>query len=293
VPLPTCGLEELVAEAASLALLDGSVATLLRNGSNAMFQLPGGVVARVAPAGRTATAEREVQIARWLSSQGVRVTQPLGDVPQPTVVADRAITWWHTIPPHRAGTPGELGSVLRVVHALEPPDFSLPRYDPFDGIEVRLNQQTVLDPSDRDWLINHYRRLREEYEHLAPFQPPRLIHGDAWQGNLAVIDGEVPILLDFEKVAVADPAWDLVQIAVDHTDFGRVSAEEYADFVHSYGGRDIVQWPGYRCLAAVQVLRWAAFALGKANDARALPEIRHRVACIQGRVPKPWSWTAF
>jgi len=292
VPLTTPRLQEIVAEAARLIRIGGSNAVLLRNGSNAMFQLPGGVIARVATPGRRAVAEREIRVARWLSDHGVSVTRPLADVQQPTLVDDRPVTWWHLLPPHRPGTPAELGAVLRVVHALPRPDFDLPRYEPFDGIEARIVEASVLDADDRRWLTEHCRRLQDEYAHVAPFQQPHLIHGDAWQGNLAVVDHEPPILLDFEKVSIGDPAWDLVQIAVDHTDFERINAVEYREFVDSYGS-NILDWPGYRCFASIQELRWVAFALGKADDTETLPEIRHRIACIRGDVPKPWSWRAF
>ncbi|OZM82042.1 hypothetical protein CFP66_12210 [Pseudonocardia sp. MH-G8] len=257
-----------------------------------MFRLPGGVIARVAPAGRAVVAEREVRVARWLAAQGLAVTTPLHDVPQPTLLGQRPITWWVALPPHRPGTTGELGSVLRDVHALPPPPFALPRHDPFRGISTRIHETRALPDDDRSWLSRHLAQLRQEFAQQAPFRPPRLMHGDAWQGNLAVIDDSPPILLDFENVSLGDAAWDLVQIAVDHTDFARISRDEYTNFVDAYGD-DVLTWPAYPLATAIQELRWVAFALSKADDPPALPEIRHRVACIRGTVPKPWTWTAF
>lgn len=287
-------LEEIVTRAASAAGIDCRTAVLLRNGSNAMFRLPDSVVARVGRSGLRATAEREVRIARWLSDHGIAVTQPLPDVRQPTMVGDRPVTWWLALPSHRPGTPAELGAVLRAVHALPLPEFRLPVDDPFNGLDGRLNNASMLDADDRRWLTEHCRRLRDEYSRVVPFQAPQLIHGDAWQGNLAVVENEPPVLLDFEKVAIGDLAWDLVQIAVDHTDFTRIGTAAYAAFVDAYGGRDVINWPGYRCCAAIQELRWVAFMLDRAEaDTQALPEIRHRIACIRGAVPKPWSWNAF
>ncbi|TQM14789.1 phosphotransferase family protein [Pseudonocardia kunmingensis] len=292
MPIPTETLEEIVTEAAGLAGIDGSEPRLLRNGSNAMFRLPGAVIARVAPAGRATIAEREVRVARWLAAEGLAVTTPLPGVPQPTLVGERPVTWWAALPPHRPGTPRELGAVLHDVHALPPPSFALPRHDPFHGISTRIHETRALSDDERGWLSRHLARLREEFAQQAPFRPPRLLHGDAWQGNLAVVDDSPPILLDFENVSLGDAAWDLVQIAVDHTDFARISHDEYADFVGSYGD-DVFAWPAYPLAAAVQELRWVAFALSKADEPLAIPEIRHRVACIRGAVPKPWTWTAF
>ena len=103
MPLTTPSLQEIVAEAARVIGIDGSNGILLRDGSNAMFRLPEGVIARVAQPGRRTVAERETRVARWLADHGVSVTRPLAEVQQPTVVDDRAVTWWHALPPHRQG----------------------------------------------------------------------------------------------------------------------------------------------------------------------------------------------
>lgn len=294
MPVSQDGFDAIVTEAARAAGIDADGATLLRHGSNAMFLLPGSVVARVGRPGQRATAEREVVAARWLAGRGIAVTRALGELPQPIVIGDRPVTWWAALPPHRAGTPAELGAVLRAVHALPRPDFRLPAYDPFDGLDARIDAASVLSEDDRQWLAARTRRLRWEYEQLSVARAPRFIHGDAWQGNLAVIDRSPPVLLDLEKVSIGDIAWDLVQIAVDHTDFARVSAEEYRRFVDAYGGDDVTAWAGYDCCAAIQELRWIAFLLSKADeDPQTEPEIRHRIACVRGDVPKPWSWNAF
>lgn len=120
-----------------------------------------------------------------------------------------------------------------------------------------------------------------------------MIHGDAWQGNLAVPADGGPILLDLENVAVGRPEWDLVSLAVDHVDFARVSDEDYADFRAAYGGPDILTWPGFRDLADAQELRWTAFALSKADTTdTARQQAQHRIACLRGDVDRPWTWSA-
>jgi aminoglycoside phosphotransferase (APT) family kinase protein len=141
--------------------------------------------------------------------------------------------------------------------------------------------------------------LRTEFRHLPDGLPSTVVHGDAWQGNVVVpdvpIDGDpVPIMLDFENVGVGHPEWDLISVAVDRTDFERITADEYAAFVTSYGGYDVTTWEGYRTLASIRELRWTCFALSKANtNQRAVHEARHRLACLRGEVPRPWRWEAF
>lgn len=240
-----------------------------------MFRLPGGVVARVGRSGLRATAEREVRIARWLYDHGIAVTHPLPDVRQPTMVSDRPVTWWFALPPHRPGTPAELGAVLRAVHALPLPEFRLPVNDPFNGLDGRLNYASMLDADDRRWLTEHCRRLRDEYSQVVPFQAPQLIHGDAWQGNVAVVENEPPVLLDFEKVAIGDPAWDLVQVAVDHTDFTRIGTAAYAGFVNAYGA---AMSSNGRAIGAVRPFRSFVGSRSCSVGPRPTPKLCRRLA---------------
>ncbi|MFC7428085.1 hypothetical protein [Nocardia tengchongensis] len=100
-------------------------------------------------------------------------------------------------------------------------------------------------------------------------------------------------MLDLDKVSMGWREWDLVQLAVDHTDFRRITDGQYQSFVDSYGGYDVTRWPGYRVLADIQEFRWVGFALGRSDTTRsAAIEAEHRIACIRGLVPKPWTWRA-
>lgn len=285
---------QVLEQAARVVAADASGAVLIRNGSNAVFRLGGGIVARVGRAGRGAVAEREVRIARWLADLGLAVNRPLTGFPQPTMVAGRPVTWWAAIPAHRSGSPAELGGVLRVFHALPTPRFALPAHDPFEGLDGAAARAATVGAAERRWWDAHVARLREEFARVGSQGPVQVIHGDAWQGNLAVVDGQPPILLDFEKVATGHRGWDLVQLAVDHTDFGRIDAAAYQSFVDAYGGDDVTEWPTFRHYSAIQELRWVAFVMVKASASpKARTEVHHRLACLRGEVPKPWTWNAF
>ena len=120
-----------------------------------------------------------------------------------------------------------------------------------------------------------------------------VVHGDAWTGNVVVPRPGLPVLLDLEAVAVGQPEWDLVQTAVDHTDFNRIDRAEYISFVDAYGGYDVTSLADYRVLADIQELRWVCFALSKSEASpAAAQQVHHRIACLRGDVPRPWSWTA-
>jgi aminoglycoside phosphotransferase len=281
--------------AARIAGLSSAGAEFIRDGSNVMYRLRGGVVARIGRDGAAATARKEVAVSRWLTAVGIPVVKPLEAVPQPVIVDNRPVTWWKLLPAHRPANPAELGKVLRTVHGLAiPRDLELPAYDPFEGLDQRIRDARRLDRVDRTWLSEQVESLRARLENQAQGAPRTVIHGDAWQGNVAVLESGEPILLDLEKVALGHPDMDLVNLAVDHTDFARLTDEDYRSFVDAYGGYDVTKTSTYRTLADIQELRWVSFVLGKsATSGEAARETRHRIACLRGDEPRPWRWTAF
>lgn len=282
---------ELLARAAEAVGLDHHGAECIRDGSNVLYRLPGRVVARIGRRGGADTATREVQIARWLTEAGVSIIRPLS-VLQPTVVQDRPVTWWHEIPPHRPATPAELGQALHVLHAVPPPTgFELPTFDPVADLDAKINEDV---PDEvRSWLAEHLAEVRVQYADLPLGLPYSLIHGDAWQGNAAVPGDGHPVLLDLEHVAFGPPEWDLIPIAADRADFARITQQDYDAFAEGYG-HDVTQWPGFRTLANLVELRWCVFIATKtAQQPQATDELRHRIACLRGDIPRPWTWTAF
>jgi aminoglycoside phosphotransferase (APT) family kinase protein len=232
-----------------------------------------------------------VETSRWILEHGIPVTKTLDDVAQDVVVHDRPVTWWETLPSHRAATPAELATVLRALHALPTPDdLSLPLYDPFCGLGQCADTAPSLSDSERSWLKQQITRLRAQYRETSN---PKLIHGDAWQGNVAVTESGMAILLDLETVSLGRQHWDLVQVAADFTDFARISVSDYESFVEAYGGFDVAHLSDYRTLADIAELRWTCFALKKAaTSTAAAREVRHRLECLRGEHPRPWAWNA-
>jgi hypothetical protein len=270
-------------------------AELIRDGSNVLYRLPGRAVARIGPAGSSDTAAHLVRVSRWLVTTDVPAVRLLDGVRQPTMVGDRPVTWWAQLPDHRNATPIELGATLQRLHALIPPDTPiLPVLDPFTGLDDTITTAPTLTDRDRTWLTNLLTRLRHEYAELQPELPRHVIHGDAWQGNLAVPEDGIPILVDLDHIGLGPREWDLVPLAVDHTDFARITPADYDAFIDAYHGYDVTTWPGYRTLATIMELRWTAFVLGKTStDPDAAKEGNHRLACLRGDIEPPWQWTAF
>ena len=282
-------------QAGTLAGVAVEGAELIRDGSNVLYSTPAGVVARIGPPGSVELARHQLDAARWLRDAGIRVVTALGGVSQPTLVDDVPVTWWNYIPSHRHATPAELGAALAQLHQLPvPDDLDLQVLDPFDGLDQSMENQPILSPQDRVWLRDRLTSLRAEYVAVRPYLTTGVIHGDAWQGNVVVpYDGSGPVLLDLDHIGVGPRDWDLVPLAVDHTDFARISSADYRDFVTALGGYDVTTSPGYDVLAVITEMRWTAFAIRKAGtDPGAAEQVRHRLACLKGEVPKPWTWTA-
>ncbi len=271
-------------------------ATLIRDGTNVLYRLAGGVVARIGPPGSQLVAERQIQVSHWLAEAGITVVRTVDNIERPTAVGDRPVTWWVELPEHRHATPAELGSTLRQLHNLAvPEELPLPTVDPLDGLGASIDGGFVLLDEDRAWLKSLVEQLSLDYRELAPSVPLTVIHGDAWQGNVVVpMAGGDPVLLDLDQLGVGPREWDLVSLAVDYTDFARITEADYCAFVAAYGGYDMTVWPGYRTLATIRELRWTAFVLGKAGaSAKAAEQARYRVSCLKGKIDRPWTWSAF
>lgn len=268
--------------------LDGDRAELIRLAENAIYRLPGHLVARVSRPGQVQTARREVMASTWLQRRGFPVVRARTALAQPVEIGGRAVTFWEELPPHTRARPAEIGSLLRRLHAMSPDGIALPPTDPFVQVEARIAALTFLDQPDRAWLLTRAGELRQRYVHRAAGGPPALVHGDPWAGNVvATTDG--PVLLDLERFSLGPPEYDLVVIAASHTSYGLLSADDYHELVDAYG-RDVTTWDGYPLLRDIRELRVTTYAGQVALDhPHAVEQAIHRLRCLQGRRGlRPW-----
>jgi len=165
--------------------------------------------------------------------------------------------------------------------------------DPFVGLRERLNAAVTLEESERSWLIHQLATARESYDQVkGSRERARVLHGDAHGGNIvATTDGEV-VLLDFERVAIGPPEWDLVSIAVENDSVTLCTDADYAELVDEYG-EDVKNWPHYEMFRSIRELRMTCYIAELANDhPAARDEARFRVECLRGEHgERPWPWT--
>ncbi len=286
------GTSTVLAEACAQAGLDFRGAKPIRLGENAIVGLPGGIVVRIARPGQFAAASREVQIARWLAEQGVPAVRVVEGITQPVHTLGRAVTFWHELPPHEHATPAQVADALRRLHELPvPTGFTLGPLAPFVRLAERIEAATTVPDEDRTWLHRHLSALQGRYAELPAGRPHRVIHGDAWVGNLAATADGL-IWLDLERCAIGPPEWDLINTTLRYTSFAWISAREYREFGRGYG-YDVTNWPGFALLRDIRELRMTCYtAQHAAENPAAQTEALLRVACLRGeRGPRPWQWT--
>jgi aminoglycoside phosphotransferase (APT) family kinase protein len=270
--------------------IDIKAPVLIRAGENTLFRLAHRIVARVGRSGQLAAAAKEVQVSRWLQSLDFPVVKTVTEIEQPVEVAGRAVTFWREFPQHRQGTLPELAIVLRMLHHLPRPDFELPKVEPFVRLRERMTQSSILNQGDKQWLGEHLTAMEARFAELPTGLPWCAIHGDSWQGNLAVTNAGL-VLHDLERFAIGPPEWDLTSVAVDFATFGATSAAEWAEFCEEYA-QDVTTWPGFATLRDIRELRKVTFAIQAAETrSREVQQARYRLACIQGLVgDRPWGW---
>ncbi|ARZ66730.1 aminoglycoside phosphotransferase family protein [Streptomyces abikoensis] len=280
-------------EACRRAGLSAVGAEPIRIAGNAIWRLTGRIVARIGRPDGRAVAERELAVARWLTANGISTVRP-AVTDEPVLAAGRPVTFWAELPPHQPGTAGDIARLLKQMHALSPPgSLGLRPLDPLTKPKRRIAEAGILTPDDRSWLQDHADRLSADFARLPSGLPFCALHGDAWDGNVAVDADGIAYLLDLENTCYGPPEWDLVSTAVKRITTATVTVPEYEDFCATYG-MDVTSWPGYPVLAGIRELRMVTFALQIADEhPHARAEAQHRVDCLRGRKgARPWTWTA-
>ncbi|MFD3314465.1 phosphotransferase enzyme family protein [Streptomyces sp. NPDC058694] len=254
-------------------------AELLALGENAVFAA-GDLVVKV---GRDAElldrARRELAIAVWLAEAGVPAVRAAES--EARSVSGHPVTVWHRLPASvRPAEPGDLAELLRLVHALPSPAFTLPRRELLGGVErwLRLAGDTI-DPADAAFLRDRRDGFATAAAALTPHLPPGPIHGDALPRNVH-IGPDGPVLVDLETFSTDLREHDLVVMALSRDRYG-LPAEAYEAFTRTYGW-DVREWDGCGVLRGARETASCAWVSQHApSNPKALAEFERRVASLR------------
>jgi aminoglycoside phosphotransferase (APT) family kinase protein len=280
-------------EACAVAGQSATGAESIRFGENAIFRLPGRVVARIARRGQEVAARREVAVSRWLNASGITAVTALAGVPQPVDVQGRSVTFWEELPAHHHGSLAQVAMVLKALHSLPVPgEVPLGRLDPFVRLPERIAEAVTVPGDDRAWLQSRARELQASWSSIQRGMPVCVVHGDARTGNIVETADARVVMLDLERCSVGPPEWDLVSTAVRYATYGSITKPDYQAFCAAYG-TDVTTWDGFTVLRDIRELRMTSFvAQQAATQARFGREARLRIACLRGfHGPRPWTWT--
>ncbi|MBQ0848000.1 aminoglycoside phosphotransferase family protein [Streptomyces sp. BH-SS-21] len=285
--------ERVMTAACRTAGLDDRGAELIRLGENALYRLASvPVIVRIARSVEYLPAARkEVDVSRWLATEGFPAARIVEDLDQPLMTDGHPVTFWHLIVEGgRGATYGELGAVLRDLHSLTlPTGLDLPRYSAFGLSDLRLERAAGIPDADLAFLRRRGRELKDRLVELRFESPLGPVHGDAHTDNLMVDRNGVVHLIDFENFCVDHPEWDLEVAAHEYDRLGWVTDQQYADFVGTYG-RDLREWPGFKTLCAVQEFKmttWLMQNIAEGEDVA--EEVGRRIKSLRdGAAPRRW-----
>ncbi|MFD3402945.1 phosphotransferase family protein [Kribbella sp. NPDC058693] len=258
---------------------------------NAVFRLPGRVVARISAASTYERALHEVRTSRWLAAHGLPIVTPLDAADLPWSVDGHVVTVWHEVLEASMASTTELAGLLRQLHTLPvPSDVEIPPLDPFVRLEEHLAEAApALAPTDRRFLDERLAQLMQDHARASDGLRTCIIHGDANRKNAIRGSDGVAVLLDLERLSIGPREWDLVVPAV-YQRLGWYSDSEYDAFVDAYGW-DIRTWAGFPTFAALREFRMTAWLLSRLpREPRLSDEAARRIATL--RDPEgPRSWT--
>lgn len=284
---------QVMAEACEVVGLDADGARLIRLGENALFRLERRpVIVRVARSTEYLDAARlEVRVSRWLADEGFPASRVVEDVEQAVVVSGHPVTFWHLIEEgDREATYGELGAVLRDLHALRVPDgLDLPRFDALGRSASRIEKTVGIPDADRAFLRTRHAELSRRLTDLRFASPRGPVHGDAHTSNLMVDRRHRIHLIDFETFCHDHGEWDLMVAAHEYHRLGWVSDEQYAAFSGRYG-RDLRKWPGFETLCAVQEFKMTTWLMQNVGESSGTAqEYARRIASLRDdHAPRNW-----
>jgi aminoglycoside phosphotransferase (APT) family kinase protein len=268
-------------------------ARLLQLTNNAVFALPSErIVIRIARSHRLRDRVRKVvELGQWFAQVDAPTIRLAEGITQPVQAGELMASVWEYLPPNPpAPTVEDLGVVLREFHALGPPPFPLPVWDPVGDARLRIKEAEGLSDEDREFLLSWCERLDEPVAALRRHADSQLIHGDAHVSNLLRDRCGRVVLCDFDATCKGPWQIDLTAVAVGGVRFRR--AEAHASMAAAYG-YDVATdryWPTLREARELKMIAAAAPILDSSDNIRA--EFANRLQSIRTCETNA-TWTPF
>ena len=162
----------------------------------------------------------------------------------------------------------------------------LPVYQPLVSVRRAAESSPAIDQDERAWLTNRCEQLLDAYGQLSFPLPARMIHGDAYRGNL-LRDGHRVVLADWDAVSTGPREIDLIP-TLQAPRFGLPDDQRDA-FIAAYG-HDIRSWDGYLVLRDIRELSTTSALLrdGHLNQA-ARRELQIRLHSLRTGDNRQWT----
>ena len=208
--------------------------TLLRRGMNAIYTC-GPEVVRVGRA--TAPAAAAHDVAAVLADHGVPVATPVAD--HTMDVDGFAVTGWELIRSSaRSIDWASVGAAVARIHRIDPSAipaaYPLPSPTSFPWWDFDTLIDSVSDRIDAEALAGLDRTIRAGRNWRDDVGRGAVVcHGDVHPGNV-LMTGDGPVLIDFDLLCHAAPAWDHAMLTTYATRWGG-AADAYPAFARGYG----------------------------------------------------------
>ncbi|GAA5511998.1 hypothetical protein Dcar01_00712 [Deinococcus carri] len=221
-----------------------------------------------------AVAETEFRLLQTLHAAGLPVPAPRWVVPPGELFPRSALVTAYAAgqtdfaPADRAGYAVQLADFLARLHAVRREGTDLSFLPPLRGLGER---PAVPDESLDETLI---RDVLEPLWPPAPVNPPAVLHGDFWPGNVLWREGRLAAVLDWEDAALGNPLADVGNARLELLFFlGPEAMEAFTRRYRELAALDFAALPLWDLCAA---LRPAGRLAGWGLDADAEQGLRAR-----------------
>lgn len=256
-------------------------AVLLRHHTNAVYAVDD-LVIKIAPPAISLDALRGVvELVRWLTEADFPTVHLAAELEQPLTVDGYGVTVWERLDGAitQPVSTGELGELLRMLHALQIPPVPLPQLDPIPGIRHSITVSTILTDTDRSLLAERSEELADKLRGVRSPLGWGLIQSDPQVRNaLRRSDGSA-VLADWDGARIGDRIWDVATVAVHCRRFN--NDQGFLAYVDAYGW-DPRNWAEFENLCRLRELQMIA-----TNARKSLPgtpaeaEVLRRIAGLR------------